>query len=421
MKIEALYQLFTQSSGVCTDTRKVKPGSLFIALKGENFNGNKFALKAIEQGCSAAIVDEPIAESHPQVHTVQNGLSCLQELAQFHRKKLNAHVIGITGSNGKTTSKELAFEVLSKKFKTFATPGNFNNHIGLPLTLLETPLDTEVLLLEMGDSKTGDILELCEISDPDFGYITNIGKDHIGGFGTIEANIAAKKELFDYLKETKKPAFLQENDELLLSISEGLETISIPLGTPLKIETGSTFLKYTTDNNSYTTHLVGSYNILNIQFAVSLGRYLQVAENDIHAAVCNYKPSNNRSQLIDTPLKNQLILDAYNANPSSVELALQSMIGLDHPNKVVILGDMLELGSISNREHGQIVKMVCKSSIEKAFFVGSHYKEHENSSALFFASKKELALYLEENPINSSLILLKGSRGIALETLKELV
>jgi UDP-N-acetylmuramoyl-tripeptide--D-alanyl-D-alanine ligase len=430
MEIKDLHSLFLDSSGVCTDTRKVKPNSIFFALKGDNFNGNKFADQAIEKGCSCAVVDQKSVIENSrydqnQFILVDDVLLTLQKLANHHRNHLNTKVIGLTGSNGKTTTKELLQAVLSKKFKTFATPGNFNNHIGLPLTILQTPHDTELLILEMGDNQPGDIDELCEVSDPDYGIITNIGKDHIEGFGSMEGNVKSKKELFDYLSKRDRTCFYNGKNEYSSQLIEGISnTADFSAENSLSIKEQNPFISYKSeDGNVYQSKLIGAYNIDNINCAYRIGKFFGISDDNIHEAITRYTPSNNRSQFIETNGGNQIFLDAYNANPTSVEKALKSFSEMrSNREKWVFLGDMLELGSISKDEHRNILSLLKELNFKNVVLVGQAFHEFEDEFSFSFFDKKEKTMEFAQNQkLKNALILLKGSRGLKMEEFTDVI
>ncbi|MCS6834101.1 MAG: UDP-N-acetylmuramoyl-tripeptide--D-alanyl-D-alanine ligase, partial [Flammeovirgaceae bacterium] len=327
MRVEHLFEKYLEcNQSVSTDSRKIEKGNLFIALKGANFNGNQFADEALAKGARYAVVDEPAFATSPRHLLVADGLKALQALAQYRRQQLNIPIIAITGSNGKTTTKELLNLALAKKYNTFSTQGNLNNHIGVPLTLLAMPSTTEIAVIEMGDNRQGDIAELCQIAQPTHGYITNIGKDHLEGFGSFENNIRAKGELFDYLQQHHGTAFVSENDPILLSMAKKF-TQPVLFGRKhylLKFVEANPFVVYEDeDGNRWQTQLIGQYNFDNIQAVYAIARFMNVATNAIHEAICSYVPKNNRSQLIHQNT-NTYILDAYNANPSSMEVALRS-------------------------------------------------------------------------------------------------
>lgn len=414
----SLYDIYLKSEGVCTDTRKIIPNSIFFSLKGANFDGNKYALDAIKKGSSFAVVDDPSITGN-NIILVDDVLETLQHLANDHRHALNAKVIAITGSNGKTTTKELLYEILKTSYNVTATPGNFNNHIGLPLTILSAPTNTEILILEMGDNQLGDIELLCKIAEPEYGIITNIGKDHLGGYTEgFEGNIKAKKELFDYIYDTNQVAFVNAEDELLMSISNDLNKITYGKeGTSLYLEQvqSSSYLQFKSlEEGICTTQLVGQYNIMNIETAYCIAKHFDISNEIIEKSIVSYAPKNNRSQLTKTE-RNTVILDAYNANPSSVELALQSLQSMDANNQIAILGDMLELGDASKDEHQKMINLAHQLNIN-SFFIGNIYASgsfHEEQ--IHFTSKESFIHYLEKTPLINSLILLKGSRSMKME------
>tara|TARA_B100000780_G_C21103531_1_gene445438 strand:+ start:584 stop:1861 length:1278 start_codon:yes stop_codon:yes gene_type:complete len=423
MKIEELHQLYLNSKGICTDTRAIEKDSIFFALKGGNFDGNKFANKALDSGCKFAVVDDSSVAGNGLIH-VDDTLKTLQRLAHYHRNYMSAEVIGITGSNGKTTTKELLTIVLDTSFKVWATPGNFNNHIGLPLTVLSAPSDTEVLILEMGDNKTGDIAELCEIAEPDYGYITNVGKDHLAGYEEgFTGNVKAKGELFDYIRANNKIAFVNTQDEVVLPLAKDIQK-QITFGnkgdhTFLKLNAMDPFISYINHSGEICkTQLVGKYNLANIEAVYCIASYFKVDEKLIEKAISTYIPENNRSQLVKTDL-NEILMDAYNANPSSVELALTSLSDLDANNKVSILGDMFELGDESQDEHQNIINLTETLNLNTTIFIGETYSNCTTKESHLFKDKAEFEKWIESNPIKNATILLKGSRGMKMETLKD--
>jgi len=426
MHIENLYQLYLQSKlKVSTDTRKITQGSIFFALKGANFDGNRFATSALEKGAAYAVVDDAaVAAEDERILLVKDALSSLQELANYHRKQLKAHVLAITGSNGKTTTKELVHQVLASQYKTLATPGNFNNHIGLPLTILQTQLDTEILILEMGDNNLGEIAELCQIGMPNSGLITNIGKDHLEGFGSFENNLRAKSELFDYLLKHQGTPFINTKDPIVSNMAKRFHEPVLYGSEPdfahlNKIEKNG-FISFSLDGVKYDTHLFGDYNFANVEAAHCIGKYFKVPNEKIAKALSEYKPKNNRSQVLDTN-KNTLLLDAYNANPSSVGAVLDSFAKLQTQlPKLAILGDMLELGNISEREHANIILQATQLNI-KTYFCGPLYHDQRPKESVheFFADKNQLVEYLKKANPSGCHILIKGSRGMQLESLLE--
>lgn len=428
MNIETLYNAYKESSSVSTDTRKLIPGSIFFALKGANFNGNLFAQKALESGCLYVVVDEEVNTLKEKTFRVENVLQTLQDLASYHRKKLGFKIVAATGSNGKTTSKELIHKVLSKKYNCYSTPGNFNNHIGLPLSILQVEKDCDIAILEMGDNKRGDVTELCHIAYPDYGFVTNIGKDHLEGFGSMKGNILAKKEIFDFLSEHNGNIFLDTNDELVSSIATEFKS-PITYGTngnfsSINYQGANPYIVYTSeDGTTVKTNLIGEYNFNNIQLAFAIGKYFKVEENLINEAIVEYSPTNNRSQLVKTE-NNLLIMDAYNANPSSVEKALDSFSSMkvDLAEKWVILGDMLELGQTSKEEHQNIVNHLKMLNFNKVILIGKEYSTVDSPESYYtFSEKEKAADFIRNTRIKNSSVLLKGSRGIKLETLQDLL
>ncbi len=418
--MENLFELFYDTSGVSTDTRKIKKDSLFIALKGENFNGNLFAEVAIKLGAKYALVDEKHFADESTIFYVNDCLTFLQSLANFHRKKFNIPVIGITGSNGKTTSKELINCVLSEKYKTLCTAGNLNNHIGVPLTLLSLDPSHEIAIIEMGANKPGDIQELVDIAEPNFGIITNIGKAHLEGFKTLEGVIKTKSELFDFIDRNDGSIIYNSDDKIISDKCFGYPD-KLAYGTNSKAKVKGKLielnpfvvLKWTSDDYKSTeiqTKLVGSYNFYNFLAAISFGVLFDVPNEQINKAIESYTPTNNRSQVMKTD-KNTLIVDCYNANPSSMRSALESFVSNTQNNKLAILGDMLELGIDSITEHQKIVEF-CKEKDLIFMTVGKLFKQINKNG---FESIMELESYLTENSITNKSILLKGSRGISLE------
>ncbi|MEM1135432.1 MAG: UDP-N-acetylmuramoyl-tripeptide--D-alanyl-D-alanine ligase [Bacteroidota bacterium] len=427
METAALYQLFKKQKQVSTDTRKITKDSIFFALKGPRFNGNNYALEALEKGASFAVIDElsPEHKDHPQLILVENVLESLQKIANIHRKTLGIPVIAITGSNGKTTTKELVYQVLSQKFKTYATPGNFNNHIGLPLTILRTPPETEMLILEMGDNNLGEIAVLCEIANPDYGLITNIGKDHLEGFGSFENNLRAKSELFQYLIQNSGNAFIPTKDPILKNMAKRFKNPILFGDTGnqsfLQLNEQTVFVSFRTEEGKvHQTQLFGKYNFANVEAAYSIGKYFKIPYEELVKAICDYIPQNNRSQIIEKA-KNTLLLDAYNANPSSVSAVLESFISMQSEKpKIVILGDMLELGKTSKQEHFDIAEKGTQANLICIFCGALFYEVRESfKKGLFFKDKEQLIQYLLKTPIMNHMVLLKGSRGLKLETLIE--
>ncbi len=425
MIIEKLYQIFLQSPNVCTDTRKIKENCLFFALKGDNFNGNLFAEEALKKGATYAIVDEKRFETSDRTILVEDVLRTLQNLATFHRNQSKAKIIGLTGSNGKTTTKELINTVISRKYKTIATMGNLNNHIGVPLTLLSIKKDTEIAIVEMGANHLKEIEFLCSIAQPDFGYITNFGKAHLEGFGSVEGVIKGKSELYDYLMDHNKSIFLNADDPIQLEkLGHYIKKYGFTTNKTdyYKIEYlgADPYVSIKVEELQINSHLMGSYNFTNCCAAILMGKYFNVELEDVKLAIESYKPQNNRSQIIE---KNghQIILDAYNANPSSMKVALENFSNLSGGPKIAFLGDMFELGKTATIEHQNIVDLANDLDVDQVFLVGKNFYQ-TNTRQQKFKDYEALASYLskEELPANSNM-LIKGSRGMALERLLDLL
>lgn len=425
--ISQLHSLFLEAGQkICTDTRKLEKGAIFFALKGPNFNANELAEKAIEQGCGYAVIDDPDFTSVAKTILVNDVLETLQALANFHRKTFSIPFLGITGSNGKTTSKELINVVLSKKFKTLATEGNLNNHIGVPLTLLKVTKEHEFAIIEMGANHQGEIDMLCRIAEPDFGVITNIGKAHLEGFGGIEGVKKGKSELYKYIAEKQGKVFLHGDDEVLQELSSANDKVTY--GTKKlydvvgKINSTSEQVefawktRYTANDLAKSpflkTNIIGVYNYHNLLCAACIGNYFGVNETDINDALSNYQPTNNRSQLQLTA-HNKLILDYYNANPTSMRAAIENFANIDAKNKMLILGDMLELGEDSSKEHKQIVELLHEKKLDSYYLVGPIFCSVTDSK--IFKNSEEAAGFLGKEQVKEKTILIKGSRGIKLE------
>lgn len=421
ISIEELYNIYNSHPIISTDTRNITRDSLFFALKGDHFNGNDFAKKALENGASYAICDE-ITESDSRVIRVENVLKTLQELAIYHRNTLKIPIIGITGTNGKTTTKELLYTILKTKYSVLATLGNLNNHIGVPLTLLSITNQHEMAIIEMGANHIGEIADLCKISKPTHGIITNIGKAHLEGFGSIEGVIKAKRALYDYVIENNGTLIVDSDNELLLMLSEnanrflygeksgnivGTISINAPLISVLLEE----------KDTQINTQLVGIYNLKNILAAIATGRLFNIDLEIIAKALSSYQPQNNRSQLIEGK-NNTIIMDAYNANPSSMVESLNNLQNISHNNKVIILGDMLELGTESTKEHQKIIDKIKEMNLSQSILIGECFSKFPKSETIqAFLSTSDAIQFLEKNPILKALILVKGSRGLKLENL----
>lgn len=412
---------------VSTDTRSIIPNSLFFALNGENFDGNKFAKQALEKGASVAIIDNPKYSSDNTI-LVDNTLDTLQKLANYYRKQNNFKVFALTGTNGKTTTKELINSVLSKKYKSHATQGNFNNHIGVPLTILSTPPDTEVLVVEMGANHIGEIEQLCKIAEPDYGLITNIGKAHLEGFGSFDGVKKAKSELYKYLIEKNGLILYNSNDAILTDLASNYAN-TITYGSKdshchlienvfdkgLKVK-----LYVDGEDVTLSTQLFGEYNVLNILAAIKTGLLFHIPIDLIKDAIINYTPQNNRSQIIYTKRNNTLILDSYNANPSSMKAAIKSFNAITSSDKILILGEMKELGNESANEHKELIHLAHEIMPKKTYLIGEEFVKCENNCEMFLATQ-DVAEHLRNNPINNSVILVKGSRANKLEILEPLL
>jgi UDP-N-acetylmuramoyl-tripeptide--D-alanyl-D-alanine ligase len=432
MSIEKLYGLFLEcKQKICTDTRKIEPGSIFFALKGGNFNANEFSIKAIEEGCAYAIVDEELYAGNKRF-LVEDVLQTLQQLANYHRKQLNIPCIAITGSNGKTTNKELIHAVLSKKYKTLATVGNLNNHIGVPLTLLSLTRSHEIAIVEMGANHQGEIDMLCKIAEPDFGLITNIGKAHLEGFGGIEGVKKGKSEMYRYLAPKRGKVFVNGDDEVLMDLAKSNEIITYGeqtfldvIGKPFSTDEFVSF-KWTIQSGEkdwnkkplVRTQMLGHYNFINLLCAACVGNYFNVDEKLINEALSEYSPKMNRSQLEKTS-SNTLILDAYNANPSSMKAAIENFAELKADNKVLIIGDMFELGEYSSEEHKKIIDLIRSKKLQNVILIGKEFSKAAGHDYKTFLSTEDCLDYLKEHRPKENTILIKGSRGMKLEILKD--
>ena len=418
MIIEEIHKHFIKSSGICTDTRSINNNCLFFALKGASFNGNTFANNAIKKGAYKVIIDEKEFQSDHSI-LVHDVLETLQELATFHRNYLNIPIITLTGSNGKTTTKELINAVLSKKYKTVATKGNLNNHIGVPLTLLAMNSNTEIGIVEMGANHHKEIELLCKIAKPDYGYITNIGKAHLEGFGSLEGVIEAKTEMYRYLKSKKNTVFVNFNDTKQRKHSEGINRYTFgdeDQDCTIKLLDASNEVLLSYQNTTIQSHLIGHYNYTNIAASIAIGEFFNVTAQNIKAAIENFIPTNNRSQLIEKGT-NSIILDAYNANPSSMMAALENFIQSHGNQKTVFLGDMFELGPDAEKEHQSIVSYLENNYKGTCYLVGENFnKTTVNFSTIYkFKTFEELKTSLVKTMITNQYVLIKGSRGMALE------
>lgn len=422
---EQLYEIYLKNPSVQTDTRKLKAGDIFFALSGPNFNGNDFALKAVEAGAVYAIVDAEIASNDGRILKVDNVLDSLQLLAKHHREQFNNPFIAITGSNGKTTTKELVNTVLSSHFKTYTTTGNLNNHIGIPFTLLQIREDAELAVIEMGANHLKEIEGYCEYTEPTHGIITNCGKAHLEGFGGIEGVRKGKGELFNYLREKKGTAFIFKDYEYLHEMSQGIENV-ITYGTADAFVTGKTlpsesFLQVHITNQPspfvIKTQLVGDYNLPNVLCAVAVGKYFNVPLDKIINAIEGYTPGNSRSQMLIKG-SNHIILDAYNANPTSMQVAIENISKIKSGSKVLILGGMMELGEKSLQEHQNIIDMIKKFTWNNVLLIGGDFEKIVHPF-LYFNDSVEAAEWCRQQRFSNTYILIKGSRSIKMEKIAE--
>lgn len=429
MEISTLYTYFKECGRVTTDTRNCPEGSMFIALKGETFNGNAFARQALEKGCRYAIVDEAQYADAENIFLVDNCLEALQGLAREHRRQMGTRIIGITGTNGKTTTKELIATVLRKRYKVLYTQGNLNNHIGVPLTLLNLTKEHELAVVEMGANHPGEICTLVNIAEPDCGLITNVGKAHLEGFGSFEGVVKTKSELYDYLRRKENAyIFLDKDNEVLCQASAGLESIGYGMeGEDLyvkgKLHACAPFLAFEWMhkgvNHDVNTHLIGAYNVKNALAAIAIGCHFEVPAQAICEALDEYLPSNNRSQLTETE-DNHLVVDAYNANPTSMRAALENFRLMEVPHKVAVLGDMKELGEGSKEEHRQIVSLLTTLGFERVILIGSEFGKVCGSFEHYSDVEAVKQIFAKDKP-KGKFILIKGSNSMKLAQLKEIL
>jgi UDP-N-acetylmuramoyl-tripeptide--D-alanyl-D-alanine ligase len=425
MQIEQLYTIFLQYPSVQTDTRKLKPNDLFFALSGTNFNGNQFAQQALNAGAAYAIVDEVTGEEDNRIIKVDDVLTTLQLLAKYHRKQFNIPFIAVTGSNGKTTTKELLHEVLSSACKTYTTEGNLNNHIGIPLTILKIKPDAEIALIEMGANHQKEIENYCQFTLPTHGLITNCGKAHLEGFGGVEGVRKGKGELFDYLRGNNGTAFIMSDYDYLNEMSKGIATIKTYGTTDAEItgevKNSTGFLEVAITKgaaiDNIKTQLVGEYNLPNILAAVSVGKYFKVADEKIKTALENYAPSNGRSQLIEKG-GNKIILDAYNANPTSMKVAIENFAKMEGDQKILLLGGMMELGSESLQEHQAIVAVIDNYKWKAVILVGGDYHKLQHQY-INFENALQAKEWLQQQHFQNVQMLIKGSRSMQMEKVLE--
>lgn len=421
MDSKYIHSLFLQCSSVSIDTRNIALNSLFVAIKGERFDANTFAQEALDKGASYVIIDDKAYFIDQRTILVDDSLIALQKLAKYHREYLKLPIIALTGSNGKTTTKELIHVVLSKKFNTKATVGNLNNHIGVPLTLLSFNAETEIGIVEMGANHKKEIEFLCDLAKPDFGYITNFGKAHLEGFGGVQGVIEGKSEMYHYLSANDKLAFINLDDSIQVEKSVSMKTYSFGVNKTtanlnITAINANPFVTISKSNTIISTHLIGLYNANNINAAITIGTYFNVDEAAIKEALERYMPENNRSQLL-TKGTNQIILDAYNANPSSMAVAIENFLQLKNLNKIMILGDMFELGQESQFEHKAIVDQLSNEDNVECYFIGTAFYDNkfEKSNFRFYNTFEAFSNDLPSSAFSNNTILIKGSRGMALE------
>lgn len=424
MTLEQLHALFLEHPKVSTDTRKIAENSIFFALKGDNFNGNAFAAEALDKGAAYAIIDEPEFHIDERTILVDHVLETLQQLATYHRKHCKAKVISLTGSNGKTTTKELIYAVISKKYRTIATQGNLNNHIGVPLTLLSMQEDTEMAIVEMGANHQGEIAMLSNIAQPDFGYITNFGKAHLEGFGGVEGVIKGKSELYQFLMANNRYIFMNADDPIQ---REKLNGYAKKMGFStedhqfynIQLVQANPFVTLKVEDVDIETQLIGKYNFSNCSAAILMGKYFNVPLTDVKSALESYQPQNNRSQIL-TKNGFKIVLDAYNANPTSMRAALENFSGMQETHKTVIIGDMFELGETAAEEHQAIADLVQELGFESAYLVGENFFGTQTPLPKY-RTFEDLKAHLSSHPLAKGTLLIKGSRGMALERVLDLL
>ena len=417
--IENIYELYKKAYTVTTDSRTISKDCVFVALKGEHFDGNDFAMKVAEEGVAACVIaDRKDLPKHERLFVVEDSLKCLQSLAKLHRERIGLPILGITGTNGKTTTKELVSAVLSKKFNIVFTQGNFNNQLGVPLTVLRIKPGTEMAVVEMGASHPGDIDELTNIGEPNFGMITNIGRAHLRDFGGYEGVVKTKNEMYQYIAKHNGLLFVNNDNALLMNLANNINKVTYGTNQNADIQgkmlSANPYLSVEWKGYKIDTQLVGDYNFENVMAAICIGTYFKVAENDIVDALSNYCPTNNRSQVIETG-KNRVVMDAYNANPTSMSLAIKNFRNICKSDNLLILGDMRELGEESEREHKMIIELLKELKFKNVYLVGNEFsKSSENSEFSSFNNVEELAQYLQKHPVSGYDILVKGSNSVHL-------
>ena len=421
MEMQHIHNLFLTCDSISIDTRNILPNSFFVAIKGDRFDANTFAKEAIEKGAKYVLIDNPNYYIDQRTIVVNDSLIALQELAKFHRNYLQLPIIALTGSNGKTTTKELIQVVLSKKFNTKATHGNLNNHIGVPLTLLSFDATTQIGIVEMGANHQKEIEFLCTIAQPDFGYITNFGKAHLEGFGGVDGVIKGKSEMYTFLSQNDKTVFVNLEDPLQVTKTKEMKIVSFGVNKSeafvnITSVSANPFVKIQWDNTTIHSRLIGLYNANNINAAIAIGKYFEVDDESIRQAIESYIPENNRSQLVHKNT-NEIILDAYNANPSSMAVAIANFSQLENENKIAILGDMFELGTESISEHKAIVNVLLNENTITCYFIGKDFYQSkvEKTHFYFYETFESFMEALQKESLQNKMILIKGSRGMALE------
>ena len=426
MEIEVIYQKFKACSTISTDTRKLSKDCMYFALKGDNFDGNKFVAKAFDGGAKYCVVDDKTALIHDNCILVDDVLTTLQKLATYHRNAIKIPIISLTGSNGKTTTKELINTVLSSTYKVKATVGNLNNHIGVPLTLLSFTKDLDFGIVEMGANHPKEIEFLCGIAQPDYGLITNFGKAHLEGFGSVEGVIKAKSELYDYLKQNQKTVFINADDQKQVQQIGNYSKISTFGSNPnndclVTYKNANPYVTINYDHKEIESQLIGDYNFGNIAVAVAIGKYFKVNSESIKKAIETYQPNNNRSEIIERGTT-KIILDAYNANPTSMLAALKNLKQLNTENKYLFLGDMFELGADAEKEHQEIVNFIASNFEDHVYLIGKNfYKTFTKESTHKFSTFEDLKPVLKTINLENATILIKGSRGMALERILDVI
>ena len=421
MDMQHIHNLFLTCDSISIDTRNILPNSFFVAIKGDRFDANMFAKEALEKGAKYVVIDNPNYFIDERTILVNDSLVSLQELAKFHRNYLQLPIIALTGSNGKTTTKELIQVVLSKKFRTKATLGNLNNHIGVPLTLLSFDATTQIGIVEMGANHQKEIEFLCTIAQPDFGYITNFGKAHLEGFGGVDGVIKGKSEMYTFLSQNDKTVFVNLEDPLQVTKTKEMKIVSFGVNKSeafvnITSVSANPFVKIQWDNTTIHSRLIGLYNANNINAAIAIGKYFEVDDESIRQAIESYIPENNRSQLVHKNT-NEIILDAYNANPSSMAVAIANFSQLENENKIAILGDMFELGTESISEHKAIVNVLLNENTITCYFIGKDFYQSkvEKTHFYFYETFESFMEALQKESLQNKMILIKGSRGMALE------